>query len=225
MLADQREQLAPWLEAFSHWRAGAEPDSLLAQVEIDGVRVHGRIHDAYPHGIARLRFGKPNGPSVIRSGLDWLLARAAGIELPLVEFHDAGRAGPGPHERPELSAEDARSALRELLALRAMGLREPLPYAPYSAWAYFDADNPDRGVKAAIKQWHGSGGSFAEGQGDALRQVLRGCDPFADEATLLRFADAAMVVFLAVRDGKVYGGIDPASLAGLAERFEPEDSE
>ena len=225
VLADQRELLAPWLEAFAEWRGEAEPGSVLAEVEIDGVRVHGRIQQVYPQGIARLRFGKPNGPSVINSGLDWLLANAAGIHLPVVEFFDGGRDGPGPFLRPELSVVDARSALRELLALRAMGLREPLPYAPYSAWAYCNADNPDRGVREAIKQWHGSGGGFAEGQGDALRQVLRGQDPFADEETLLRFADAAMAVFLAVRDGKVYGGTDPVSLTGLARRFEAEDGE
>ena len=227
VLADQRELLLPWLEAFAQWRGDAEPGSLLAEVEVDGVRVHGRIQNVFPKGIARLRFGKPNGPSVIRSGLDWLLARAAGIELPVVEFYDGGREGPGPHPRPELSPVDARAALRELFALRAMGLREPLPYAPYSAWAYSSADTPERGVRDAIKQWHGNGspGGFAEGDGDALRQVLRGCDPFADEATLLRFADAALTVFEAVRDGRVYGGIDPATLAGLARRHEPEGSE
>ncbi|WP_374012660.1 exodeoxyribonuclease V subunit gamma [Pseudoxanthomonas koreensis] len=225
VLADQRELLAPWLDAFATWRGDAEPVSLPAEVQIDGVRVHGRIQDVYPHGIARLRFGKPNGPSVIRNGLDWLLARAANIDLPFVEFFDAGREGPGPHTRADIPPEQARDALRELLALRAMGLREPLYYAPYSAWAYCSAANPERGVQAAIKQWHGSGGGFAESQGDALRQVLRGCDPFADDATLLRFADAAMLVFLAVRDGTVYGGIDPESLAGLARRYEQEDGE
>ena len=141
--------------------------------------------------------------------------------------HQHDQQATGPHEGDPVSAGDARAALHELFALRAMGLREPLPYAPYSAWAYSSADTPERGVREAIKQWHGGGGpgSFAEGHGDALRQVLRGCDPFADEATLLRFADAALTVFLAVRDGEVYGGIDPATLAGLAQRHEPEDSE
>lgn len=227
VLADQRELLQPWLEAFSQWRGDAQPSSLPAEVEIDGVRVHGRIQDVYPHGIARLRFGKPNGPSVIRSGLDWLLARAAGIDLPVVDFHDGGDAGPGPHQREAISPEDARAALRELFAVRAMGLREPLLYAPYSAWCFVNADNFDRGVDAARKQWHGSGGfgGFAEGQGDALRQVLRGCDPFADDESVLRFADVALTVFVALRDGVVHGGVDPASLAGLARPHEPEDSE
>src|SRR5690606_10903643 len=139
VLADQRELLAPWVEAFSGWRGDARPEPLLAEVEIDGVRVHGRIHDAYPQGIARLRFGELNGPTVVRNGLDWLLARAAGKNLTVVEFHDGGRDGPGPFPLPELSADDARKALARLLQLRAQGLREPLPYAPYCAWKYFNA--------------------------------------------------------------------------------------
>ena len=226
LLADQRELLAPWLEAFSQWRGEAEAGSVLAEVEIDGVRVHGRIQNAYPHGIARLRFGEPNGPSVIRSGLDWLLARAAGIELPLVEFFDGGREGPGPHPRPQIPAEAARTALRELFALRAMGLREPLPYAPYSAWEFYSRiDEPAKAVQAALKKWHAPNRGYAEGQGDALRQALRGCDPFGDQDTLQRFADASMAVFLAVHKGEAYGGMDPALLAGLAQRFEPEQDE
>src|SRR5690606_30167495 len=165
----------------------AGPESRRPKSAIDGGRSHGRTQDVYPHGIARLRFGKPNGPSVIRSGLDWLLARAAGIDLPFFDFHEADARGVGPHTRDPLSPAGARDALRRLLALRAQGLREPLPYAPYSAWCYASADNPDKAVEAARKQWHGAGGGggFAEGQGDALRQVLRGRDPFADEAMLV----------------------------------------
>src|SRR5690606_17470518 len=188
-------------------------------------RLHGRVQYAYPHGIARLRCGKTNGPTVIRDRLGWLLARGANIAPSLPEFCEAGREGDRPHTRADSAADQASDALGALDALRAMGLREPLYYALYCAWAYCSAANPERGVQAASKQWHGSGGGFAESQGDALRQVLRGCDPFADDATLLRFADAAMLVFLAVRDGTVYGGIDPESLAGLARRYEQEDGE
>src|SRR5690606_16222508 len=100
---------------------------------------------------------------------------------------------------------------------------------PYSAWKYFHAAttaDEARAVKAARTQWHGgSHGGFAEGQGDALRVALRGCDPFADDAMLLRFADLAMSVFLALRTGQAYAGVDPEALKGLAARFEPEDAE
>src|SRR5690606_2382617 len=88
-LAWARPTLAPWVAAFSQWRGDAQPRSVAAEVRIDGVRVHGRIEGVYPGGIARLRFGKLNGPAAIRHGLDWLLARAAGLDLRLVEFHDA----------------------------------------------------------------------------------------------------------------------------------------
>ncbi len=110
---------------------------------------------------------------------------------------------------------------------RAIGLREPLPYAPYSAWAYFSCDKDEASAVAAARaQWHGGGnGGYAEGQGEAIGQVLRGRDPFADDALLLRFADLAMTVFLALRAGQVYQGVDADALAGLAARFEPEDGE
>lgn len=227
VLAEARRTLAPWVDAFSQWRGDAQPRSVAAEVQIDGVRVHGRIEGVYPDGIARLRFGKLNGPAAIRHGLDWLLARAAGLDLRLVEFHDAGSDGHGPHESPDLSPQAARAALRRLLELRAIGLREPLPYAPYSAWAYFSCDKDEASAVAAARaQWHGGGnGGYAEGEEEAIGQVLRGRDPFADDALLLRFADLAMTVFLALRRGEAYEGVDAAALAGLAARFEPEEGQ
>jgi exodeoxyribonuclease V gamma subunit len=170
-------------------------------VEIDGVRLHGRLGEMYPGGIARLRFGAPNGPSTLRHGLDWLLLRAAGVELPFVEFHDAKDRGIGPHPRAAVTQDAAIDALRTLLALRQEGLQRPLPFAPYSAWELFAADTPERGLREALGRWRGSGnGGWAEGAGDALQLALRGRDPFADEASLREFARIAGLVFGAVRD-------------------------
>ena len=73
---------------------------------------------------------KPNGPSSIRNGLDWLLARAAGVGMPFVEFHETEGHGIGPHPREAIAPEQAIEALRGLLALRREGLRRPLPFAP-----------------------------------------------------------------------------------------------
>jgi exodeoxyribonuclease V gamma subunit len=122
---------------------------LSGEVEIDGVRLHGRIADVFSDRIARLRFGAPNGPSAIRHGLDWLLLRAAGVELPFVEFHDSKDAGIGPHLRTDVTQDAALAALRTLLALRRDGLQQPLPFAPYSAWDVFSADTPLGGVRNA----------------------------------------------------------------------------
>ncbi|KAF1694157.1 exodeoxyribonuclease V subunit gamma [Pseudoxanthomonas koreensis] len=225
VLAVLRGGLAPYAEAFRGWRGDAQPQSLvLPGLEIDGVRLQGRIGNAWPHGLARLRFGEPNGPSSIRHGLDWLLASAAGLALPLVEFHET-KEGPGPHIREPLPPAQARQALGRLLQLRAQGLREPLPFAPYSSWElYCCSDNFTRAVKQASAKWHGNGRGFAEGEDPALRLALRGRDPFADDAMLLRFADTTMVVFAAVVEGRVYEGVDAEALRGLADAWDAEDA-
>mgnify|MGYP000955017048 CR=1 FL=1 len=142
MIAAIVREVRPYADAFAHWRRDAESASLPVEVDIDGLRLHGRIGDAWPQGIARLRFGKPNGPSSIRNGLDWLLARAAGVGMPFVEFHETEGHGIGPHPREAIAPEQAIEALRGLLALRREGLRRPLPFAPYSAWEFFAARVP-----------------------------------------------------------------------------------
>lgn len=211
-----RAQVAPYAAVFARWRGDAVAESLAVDTGIDGLRLRGRITDAFPQGIARLRFDTPNGPSAIRDGLDWLLASAAGIARPLVQFHDRGDAGIGPHMRAPLDPEAACQALRRLLALRARGLRETVPFGPYSGWEFFNADDYERGVKAAAGKWRGNGRGFAEGEGDAVRLALRGVDPFADEAALLRFAEAAVAIFAAVESGDAFADVDRDALRGLA---------
>jgi exodeoxyribonuclease V gamma subunit len=196
-------EVGPYAEAFKEWRRDAEATSLPVEAGIGGVRLHGRLADAWSQGkgFARLRFGAPNGSSSIRNGLDWLLAAAAGIETPFVEFHDDGDSGIGPHVRAPVSREAAIEALRQLLALRQEGLQRPLPFAPHSAWALFDADAPERGLQGAARKWRGSERGWAEGDGDAIRLALRGRDPFADAASAAEFARIAGIVFGAVTRG------------------------
>ena len=228
MFAELRGQVEGYVEAFERWRGNAQPAVLPLEADLGGLRLRGTLDDVYPHGIARLRFGEPNGPSAIRDGLAWLFARAAGLEAGLVQFHDAKRDGLGPHVRAELSPDDACKALRRLLALREQGLREPLPFGPYSSWEFYRAatarnGSQEKGAAAAVKRWRGGFG-FAEGEGDGLRLALRGRDPFADDEALVRFADLAMVVFGALEEGQVYSGVDPDALRGLAATLEGDEA-
>jgi exodeoxyribonuclease V gamma subunit len=210
-LAEVLREVRPYACLFAQWRGEAQPRSLPLEVAVDGVRLHGRVADAWPQGIARLRFGERNGPSAIRHGLDWLLAAAAGVALPFVEFRDDAGHGVGAYPRDALSREAAVDALRGLLALRAEGLRRPLAFAPYSAWELFTAENAERGARAAANRWRGSARSWAEGDAEALRLALRGRDPFADAASLQDFADTAYAIY-----GAVLQGLPAIAPAGLA---------
>lgn len=236
-LATVRGQVDAYAAAFRDWRGEAEPESPRLEVAIDGATAHGgasgegtvllrgRVADAYAHGLARVRFDPPAGQSAIRNGLDWLLASAAGARLPLVEFHDGGELGVGPHERAPLDPGQAREVLRLLIDLRAKGLRRPLPFAPYSGWELYRAPTFERGMHAAAQRWHGSDRSWGERTGEALRLALRGRDPFSDEATQLAFVDLSMAIYSAVTTGEVYAGTDLAALRDIAAALDVEDAE
>ena len=196
-------EVSPYAGAYCEWRGAGAPTSRLLEVVVDGLRVHGRIDGLHANGIARLRFGKPNGPSSIRNGLDWLLVSAAGVELPFVEFHEDVDTGIGPHRRPPLSRESAIDALHALVALRREGLRRPLPFAPYSAWELFVAPDAERGLRNAASRWRGGDKQWAEGDSAALQLAFRGRDPFADAAAREEFIELAFVVFGAVTAGEV----------------------
>ena len=96
-------EMSTHAHAFAEWRGAAQAGSQTLEVQIDDLRLHGRLADVMPQGIVRLALGKPSGRTAIRNGLDWLLASAAGIELPFVEFHDDEERGIGPHVRPPLA--------------------------------------------------------------------------------------------------------------------------
>ncbi|PNS08792.1 exodeoxyribonuclease V subunit gamma [Solilutibacter silvestris] len=222
-------EIDPYARAFGHWRGTAVASTLSLETEIDGVRLHGRITDAWPQGLMRLRFGEMNGPAAIRHGLDWLLAEAAGVELPFDELFDDGDDGIGPHTRPSIGREAARDALRALLVLRDDGLRQPLPFAPYSAWELFKlatAGKVAQGVKKAAEKWHGSARGWAEGDDAALRLALRGRGPFADADSLRDFAAVSGKIFGAVTRGHAVPiEIDGIGEIELPQRDDAEDGE
>ena len=176
-----------------------------------GVRVHGRIGEAWPHGIARVRLGAPNGPSSIRNGLDWLLASAAGIERPFAEIHAREHGDVGPYFREAIDRDIAREALRTLMAIREEGLRRPLPFAPYSAWALHAAPTPVLGMRDAARTWRGGERQWGEGSGDAWQLVLRGRDLFGDEALRDEFARLAGTIYGALATG----ASEPIDIAGI----------
>lgn len=205
-------QTRPYAQALAQWQAGSVADSRRHEVVIDGVRLHGRINDVHAQGIVRLRPGPLNGRAAIRNGLDWLLANAAGDTLPLVQFHDSGEDGLGPHVLPPLPPEQAQQVLRRLLQLRNEGLRAPLLYAPSTGWALYTALPAKREAEGRAR-WYGSDRSWAESSSAGYQLALRGHDPFASADSYRQLLHNSFVVFTAVREGRVFAGFDEQGAA------------
>ncbi|MDO5505060.1 MAG: exodeoxyribonuclease V subunit gamma [Pseudoxanthomonas suwonensis] len=206
LLARERQRLEPYVQAFRDWRGEATAEARRIVLPLGDRTVHAQLGDIYPHGIARLRFGKRNGPSVIRSGLDWLVACAHGLQLPLVAFHEDALP---PTPREPLEPAQARAALEHLLSIHDRAFREPLPFAARSGWAYHAEPKARVGVRKALGQWRGGTHVWAEGGTDVMRLALRGRDPFVDPASLQRFIGLAVAIFAALEGGAV---VDPDSV-------------
>jgi len=205
-------RIRPCAEAFSQWYDGQPLDSQRYEVEADGVRLHGRVDQIHPQGLIRLQAGAPGVAYVLRGGLDWLLRNAAGVPTALLQFHDNGQAGYGPHRLPELSPEAAQTALKALLRLRSEGMQAPLLFAPYTGWDIYNAEE-DKRENAAQSRWFGSEHSWGERNGEALQLALRGSDPFASPITTHRFIHNALLIFTALREGRVLPDFDAETAA------------
>jgi exodeoxyribonuclease V gamma subunit len=211
-----RTQVQPYADAFVQWRGNREADSEAFELELPGVRLHGRIEALYGNDLARFRMDKLHGPSQITHGLDWLVRSALGRGSRLFQFHDTG-AGPGPVQREPIEAARARAALNALLQLRTQGLREPLPFAPRAGWLFYDGEqrvkageklraNSKSPWERAHDQWQAERG-FSEGDTASARLALRGRNPFEDEALGEEFRAIAGIVFDAVVHGREGEGV------------------
>jgi exodeoxyribonuclease V gamma subunit len=201
-----RAQVQPYADRFRAWREG-EQRAVNVEVELDGLRLYGRIDQLYAAGLARLRFDELHGPAQISHGLDWLLLCAAGQGGPLCQFALVGK-DIGPHARAAVAPEQAQAALRGLLQLRERGLRQALPFLPRSGWAWYQADRTQADAPAranakspwarAREAWTNDKGTWSESTTASALLVLRGQDPFADEALGAQFRAIATQVFDAV---------------------------
>lgn len=202
-------EVRPYADVFSRWREGV-PESRPFELDIEGIRFHGRIEDLYRNGLARTRFDELHGPAQIAHGLDWLVLSALGDPRPLVQFAKFANT-PGAQPRPAISQERAKAVLHELLTLRAWGLREPLPFLPRAGWVWYDGESRTRAGEAqranaktpwerASDKWHADRG-WSEGDTASARLALRGRDPFVDAGLAEDFRAISGQIFDAVVHG------------------------
>ncbi len=203
------DEVRPFADAFGRWRSGAAQVRTF-ELDLDGTRLHGRIDELYPAGLARLRFDALNGPNQIAHGLDWLVLCALGETRPLVQFAP-GTSGLGPHVRDAIAPTQARAALQALLTLHEWGLRTPLAFGARAGWCWYESiRNPSSHPNArspwdkARDEWH-KPRSWSEGDTAQVRLALRGLDPFDDAKLGEEFRHVATTVFDAVVLGEIDG--------------------
>lgn len=92
-----------------------------------------------------------------------------------------------------LRAPEAGERLRNLLELMRQGLREPLPFAPETSWAYRRKahGSEEEALAAAEKAWAGSPGARGDGEDPYQRRALGEAGPVFHP----RFPEVARAVF------------------------------
>jgi len=192
----------PAFDAFTRWHDRQPLHVHTCEINLHGTRIYGQIDGLHRQGLVRLFPGEPSASAVIRIGLDWLLLNAAGVSMPVLQFCDNGKGLYGPHLLPALPAGEAQNALALLLQLRQQGLQAPLLFAPYTGWEIWNA-KPEQREKVARAKWYGGDHLWGESSGEALQLAFRGADPFASDTAIQSFIHNSLVIFTALREGRV----------------------
>jgi exodeoxyribonuclease V gamma subunit len=199
------EEVAPFAHAALAAGFGSVSHRLPVEHPIGARMLRGALAGVQAPGVLRvaMRAKGRNGNAVLRHGLDWLVASL--LERPLHELY-IDQPGDAPVWRvraPE--REQAMAVLQSLIGVREQALREPLPFLPKSAYTFYLASDPERGLRDASQQWCGDDRTAAE-SGPATQMAMRGRDPFVDgdAAGLQRFKHLAVAVFDAVEHGRAF---------------------
>lgn len=166
--------------------AQPKPDRLL-ELDIAGTALAGRLSGLTAAGLVDCQYSKKaNGQRLLSLWVRHLALNAAGepVESHLLTREQTVRLAP---------VANAAATLADLLTLARQGLREPLPLPPKSAWAFAAADDPGKGMLAALREWNGDDHNHIPGERDDadVQLAFRGREPLAEPA----FAALAMRVF------------------------------
>jgi exodeoxyribonuclease V gamma subunit len=131
-----------------------------------------------------------------------LLLCAAGQGRELRQYYLDDQGDLGPHVQPALGQGQARAALAQLLDYWRQGMAQPLPYAPRTALAIFQAGADKRREKAA-GSWYGSEYSYSEAGEDSYQLVFRGADPLADGQRWQQFEQTSLAVMSLLTSGQL----------------------
>ena len=214
------EQLWPDVQAIaaavrSHGAAG-DPRSEQTNVVLpDGVRITGTVSGVYGHTLLSASYSRLGPRQRLAAWVRLLALTAANPEIPF-EAVTIGRGGPRGSiqvvripqlgSTPGVRASTALAELEPLTALRAEGLRAPLPVPCRTAHAYAEAalQSGDDPVQAAMKRWRSGwfNDRFMEGEEDEPEHRLA----LGRELDLERLAELATTIWRPLLGREVVGG-------------------
>lgn len=146
-------ELAPLLHTVRHWTSNPLPP-LNVEVGLDGLTLHGRLHNRYDRGLLWYQYKRLGGKHLLTS---WIRHLAMCATQPEDQQHTSvwvgrGKEGAtvtatfGPVASPE-------AHLADLVDLYQTGLQEPLLFFPKSALAFMRAEDETKGMRAAHNTW------------------------------------------------------------------------
>ena len=170
----QRENLEPIVKLHERLKPILEEhpsrEPLSLDLEIGEFHLTGRVPGYTGKGLLDYRVGKLRGDDALTLWIRHLAVAAQQGESGESLFLSEDK----PLRLGVIHREAAREHLARLLALYRQGLREPLRFAPRTAWALVRNRKNWRG------QWEGTMHSRGEGEDNAYRLVARGIE-FLDE--------------------------------------------
>lgn len=195
-------------------------DPVEVDVEVDGVRLVGRVSGLVDGVVGRRMYSKPSGKYLLRLWLDWLALSAAGHTVRAALVGRGEKKGTVAVVRCEtpLDPGEARARIAVLLDLYRAGLAAPLPMPPDASPVFVqvlrDKGDRKRAISAAASEWRKGGRNGGQPYGD-------GPDPYVRTAfdTWRTFDDCLLEAVTDAECGDGWDLDEPTRFGRLALRL------
>jgi exodeoxyribonuclease V gamma subunit len=173
-------------------RKGNPLDPLEANLQIEGLRLTGRIENLYCNGLLQFRYADVKPKDRLKIWVHHLVVNS--LHAKNYPLHSILACKDADYTYDPVS--ESGSVLAELLLIYRRGLTEPIHFFPRSSFAYAEAlhrkqKDPGEALRAARKEWEGSDfGGMAESRDPYFLLCFKHTDPL-DEA----FEELAKKIF------------------------------
>ena len=185
---------------------GDRRPALEVDLDLEGVRLTGRIENVWPLGRVDLRFSKLGSVSELENWIHHLVLCACAPEDWPKFSHQLGQ----PEKKGSVLSHvrfspvsEARDRLAEMIALQRLGQRLPIPFFPKTSRKYAETlkrnGDPEKALLDAYKIWRSQDNSRGECEDVYWQRVFLDEDPLSSSFALSGGAEAVDFVSLSER--------------------------